>query len=46
MSDKKSLDKGWICPVCEKVLAPRVNMCKKCSKTESKEDDGKTLLQE
>jgi len=23
---------GWVCPVCHKVFAPTVKMCKKCSK--------------
>ena len=25
------MNKGWVCPKCDKVLAPHVDECKKCN---------------
>ena len=39
---EKQLQEGWQCPVCKKILAPTVKMCKKCSKKESSSNDSDT----
>lgn len=46
MVEYNNIPQGWQCPVCKKILAPKEKMCKKCSKNESKEDDGRQLLEE
>jgi len=44
---KEELNKGWICPSCNKVFAPTIKMCKKCTDNlKEQKNDTKQLLSE
>lgn len=47
-SENNKQNKGWQCPICNRVFSPKVESCKKCNKNEDARNEGDTrqLLKE